>query len=342
MNDLEQASSPDELYRLTLASMLESYPCERAFVAYGLRKDGLATPRASHGILLESFFTSGELSLSTVRKVLADNKPLKALDAMQEPAFEARTSVILSGLRSMLCVPVPNNQGQAQGVLYLDHRSRRSVYSDKELTELTALAQAMGDKMERLQTAGQALPSQVEEWRQLRQRGLEDYHQERFEEAEVWLVAARESARVFGAASPELAKSSNELGQLYMRVGRLSESRPLLLEALEVLEARPGGDDLVACLNNVGCLEFYEHDFHRAELRLRQALALSRPEEMAPRRLCVLYNLGKMKARRNLPDEAEERLREASNLAPSVLGEDHPNTLRIRESYFRFLEGQPI
>ncbi|MGE0496061.1 MAG: tetratricopeptide repeat protein [Vulcanimicrobiota bacterium] len=342
MHEIKGATNPEEVYRLTLATMLEAFSCERAFVAYGPRPDGLPTPRASHGILLESFFTSGELSLETVRKVMAVGKPLRVVDAMQEPTIKDRTSVILAGLRSILCVPINDAAGHTQGVLYLDHRGRSAVYQKNELENLAEIANAMGLRMDHLKAPTEVTAEQEQEWRKLRNRGVLEYNDQRFDEAEVWLVAARESARVFGTNSPELARSLNELGQLYLRLGRLAECGPLFNGALEILESKPGGEDLVVCLNNMAGLHFMESDFHKAEARLRQSLALARGESLAHRRVCVLYNLAKLHARRNQPDAAEDLLRQAVKLAEDCLGPGNPDTKRCKEHYHRFLDGQPL
>lgn len=88
-----------------------------------------------------------EISTSVVETVLDSAQPLLTHNAMEDPRFAARQSVQLSHLRSVLCVPLMT-QGRVLGIIYLDNRAQSGMFTEKQLTMLSAFANQAAVAME--------------------------------------------------------------------------------------------------------------------------------------------------------------------------------------------------
>ncbi|MHC5212573.1 MAG: serine/threonine-protein kinase [Planctomycetota bacterium] len=155
----------------------------------------------------------------------------------------------------------------------------------------------------------------------------------RLAEAETLYVAARESAeRVFGRQHVDYAKVTSNLGVLYRRQGRLDEARPLLEEALDVLEALRAPDDfeLLYLRNNLGTLAFSQGRTADAEAAWRAIAEGPRANEDIEPVLTALANLVKLLAR-------ERRFEEALPLARALYQRTPAEDLR-REERRKILE----
>ena len=76
--------------------------------------------QAAYGLDADTVWTSGQISQSILRQVATDMRPLLSHCAMQDPRFAETTSVVLSELRSVMCVPVMVNDS-LWGVFYIDN-----------------------------------------------------------------------------------------------------------------------------------------------------------------------------------------------------------------------------
>jgi signal transduction histidine kinase len=88
-----------------------------------------------------------EISTSVVETVLDSAQPLLTHNAMEDPRFASRQSVQFSHLRSVLCVPLMT-QGRVLGIIYLDNRAQSGIFTDKQLTMLSAFANQAAVAME--------------------------------------------------------------------------------------------------------------------------------------------------------------------------------------------------
>lgn len=299
---LSTASSPEEVYRLALAQMLEDFGCERALVAHGAIALGVPKPRASHAIPTEDFLNSTTLSLSVLREVVQENRPLCLTDA-QTTEFGSRTSAILSGLRSILCVPLTDASGNPDGLLYMDSRVKKGIFGDEHLARLARLAQTVGAKLHQFTQPTKHVLAHRSEFETLRRKALEALRESHWDDAETWLMAAREVAQNWGVRSLDYGRIVNDLGQLYKLQGRLYEARPLLEQALEVAEEHPPSPERLAALNNLAGLCIREGDHHSGLALLKRAVAVTGPFDHL--RICLYYNLAIVS--RRMRDEGTAR-----------------------------------
>lgn len=80
-----------------------------------------------------------EISSTIVGQVLSDGKPVLTTNASADPRFDSQDSIIAYNLRSILCIPL-QVKGILTGVIYADNRIQEGLFTEKELSLLTAFA----------------------------------------------------------------------------------------------------------------------------------------------------------------------------------------------------------
>lgn len=88
----------------------------------------------ANGFNTASMWIAGDLSHTLLRSLLENREPLVLHDAIQDYRFKNQTSAILSGLRSILYVPVDNPGGLSGGMLYADSQKRAGLFNQQHLT----------------------------------------------------------------------------------------------------------------------------------------------------------------------------------------------------------------
>jgi transcriptional regulator with GAF, ATPase, and Fis domain len=79
------------------------------------------------------------ISRSIARKVLESGEPVVAVNAVEDERFRDIQSISVLGLRSVLCLPF-RLKDHVRGVLYIDNRLQKGVFSRHDLRMLEALA----------------------------------------------------------------------------------------------------------------------------------------------------------------------------------------------------------
>ena len=132
-----------ELLPRVVASMLELTNAERGFLLLA-RPAGDLEVAARSGIAWEDF-QSEEFSgsLGAVRRVLDTGSPVVSADARSDAELGERASVVATGIRALLCVPV-RALDRLIGVMYADSRKPGAAFTDLDLEILEALAAQAG------------------------------------------------------------------------------------------------------------------------------------------------------------------------------------------------------
>lgn len=100
---------------------------ERALVVY----EGYGV---AHGIEAgPAMWLLGEISTSVLASLLEEREPMVLVDASHDERTRDQTSVVLSSLRSVLFVPLPNKAGRMGGFFYADNRQKAGVFTDQHL-----------------------------------------------------------------------------------------------------------------------------------------------------------------------------------------------------------------
>ncbi len=132
------STDPGPVFKAGMQELVSQIRPERALLLYPRADQELAVWEA-HGVDPGQVFTSAPVSLSLFRRVYESGEPLLSANAQQEPGLEDISSLMLSEIRSVLCVPI-FGQGRVRGLLYADRRIDLRPFSGTDLVRLTNLA----------------------------------------------------------------------------------------------------------------------------------------------------------------------------------------------------------
>jgi sigma-B regulation protein RsbU (phosphoserine phosphatase) len=129
----------DEVLNRVMDEVIRATHAERGFVMLQ-EEDGLLLFRVARGIDQQ---TIGEpqfqVSRSVVERVAHEGQPILTSDAQSDARFSMRQSVMILGLRSILCVPLMLKDRNL-GAIYVDNRMQAGIFSQSDLELLTAIA----------------------------------------------------------------------------------------------------------------------------------------------------------------------------------------------------------
>lgn len=112
---------------------------ERGFVML-FGPDGSQTFHAARGLDRRTIEQPQfQVSQSVVQKVASEGQPILTSDAQSDARFNMRQSVMLLGLRSILCVPL-KVKDEVRGVVYADNRIEAGIFTTADLDLLSAIA----------------------------------------------------------------------------------------------------------------------------------------------------------------------------------------------------------
>ncbi len=342
MPDLQDCQTLRELFESALNALLEELSPERAFIAYKEKGSQEFEPRGTHGLEPQSVFTTGEISLEVIKNVVREGKPVHLVDAIRAPGFAHRTSVILSGLRSILCVPFKHPSGLVVGMIYADNRLKAGAFRDAHLDWAVTLADQVGARLVALSQQAKAESSTSEDavdeqaWMTARSEGIRLFSAGKTAEAEPFLERAVQLAESFGPRDIRLAKSLSEVAELYRSKNQLESAERALIRSIEIFELNQAHThpDLAGTLNNLAGLYYSGGNERRAEGLFRRALRIWR-EALSPddKRLAPLYhNLGTLCRDQGQKDKAAAFFQSALDVAETAWGPDDSRTARCRQS----------
>ncbi|MEK9164520.1 MAG: GAF domain-containing protein, partial [Chloroflexota bacterium] len=112
---------------------------ERGFLV--LREaDGRLMFHAARGVNQQAIESPQfQISRGVVERVANDGQPILNADAQSDAQLAGRQSVMMLGLRSILCVPL-QLKGKILGVIYVDSRLKVGIFGTNDLELLTAIA----------------------------------------------------------------------------------------------------------------------------------------------------------------------------------------------------------
>lgn len=129
----------DEVLNRVMDEVIAAMKAERGFVMLLDQKRSLEF-KAARGIdqrtINEPQF---QVSRGIVEQVARDGQPVLTSDAQSDERFSMRQSVLLLGLRSILCVPL-KQKDLVLGVIYVDNRLQSGIFSPSDLELLNAIA----------------------------------------------------------------------------------------------------------------------------------------------------------------------------------------------------------
>ncbi|MBS2038582.1 type II secretion system F family protein [bacterium] len=139
------------MFQQTLEDLIDAFRPERALVLYAQEGRELSV-RAAFGVDPKTVWTTAPLSLSLFRRVFETGQPLLCADVGQSEEFSELTSLTLSGMRSLMCVPVYQHE-HVKGLLHVDVRRRQVGFSPSQLAVMQSLARELEQRLRHLPAA---------------------------------------------------------------------------------------------------------------------------------------------------------------------------------------------
>jgi len=148
------------------------------------------------------------------------------------------------------------------------------------------------------------------------------------------------SAQIYGLNHVNYVLSINNLAGVLFKLGNYQDAEPLLSQAIAIMRntkksISPFHADLYsACLNGLAetkrMLGAYEESItiHEEALAVREPFEFNHPEEVAQ----SLQHLAEAHIEAGHTDKARTLLERALNLRTRSLGENHPDTIRTRDT----------
>ncbi len=148
---LRRLRSTDQVLAASLEAALLLTRTNRAAVV--LRERGGGRPRIARSQArpqtgAEQDDPDFQISLTVVEDVLKNNESLLIRDAMADERFKNGLSIMVGGIRSILCVPL-GDENKAFGALYADTTTQARILTEDQLFLLSAIAHQTGVALER-------------------------------------------------------------------------------------------------------------------------------------------------------------------------------------------------
>ena len=346
LEKLEQAETRREVFEHALAALLAYLTPERALLAYRDKESDELTAQATHGLDPQTVFVAGEISTELVKTVMRERQGMCLVDAIHDPSLGDRTSVILSGLRSIVCVPIIHASRLIIGLLYADNRIRAGAFDSTHQQWLEELARRIAERLPEVErshseSSGRHKPvvlNSVDEeaWSAQRHQAFALFREGKSSEAMELLKEVARQAESFGAKDPRWGRSLGELAEMERQSRLLDSAEKHFIESIDHLEQLGPSHrgELAPVITNLATLYFAQGNGMRAEGLYRRALEIwqskisSDDKRLAP----LLFNLGTLRRAAGAEEEAREHFGRALAIAEIAWGPDHAHVKRCRDA----------
>ncbi len=119
---------------------------ERLLVLFRESPDEQFTAWATQGIDTNS--SHAPISMTVVDKVAESRQTLISSDARRDPKLLESSSLLLSDVRAVLCVPLLGRDGQVRGILYADHRMATVSFTRQDAERLGEYARELEQRLD--------------------------------------------------------------------------------------------------------------------------------------------------------------------------------------------------
>ncbi len=134
--DISGVLDLEELLNQILDRAILVIGAERGYLL--LYENGELEVKVAKGLEKEELGTKPfEFSRSLIMQVEKEGRPIVTIDAQADPRFKMHESVILYGLRSILCVPLKRKE-HLLGILYMDNRLVSRLFTEEEIELMMA------------------------------------------------------------------------------------------------------------------------------------------------------------------------------------------------------------
>ena len=145
---LLSASGLDETLNQVASLVFEAVPAERCVIMLrDEEKDGAMKIRVARIRGKEDIIEEVRVSRTVMDEVLNNGKSVLTADAQHDPRFASQT-MALSGIRSVLAVPLSVDERNVFGLIYADSPTYEATFSEEHLNILTTLASVASIRVE--------------------------------------------------------------------------------------------------------------------------------------------------------------------------------------------------
>lgn len=135
-----------ELADVLLQRVVAAVPAERgALLLRSERGRGALEVHARYGYDDD---VQVRISRTIVEAAVNGRQAIITVDAQSDERFERAQSVMLQGIRSVLCVPISDSESRVLGLIYLDHRIANEVFTETTLRLVGLIANLAAVKVE--------------------------------------------------------------------------------------------------------------------------------------------------------------------------------------------------
>lgn len=181
----------DEVLNRVMDEVIAAIKAERGFLMLREPDGGLAF-RAARGMDQETINDPEfQISRGVVEGVAGNGEAVLTSDAMEDPRFRARQSVMSLGLRSILCAPL-KVKDELLGAIYADNRLHAGIFSEEDLALLRSIASSAAIAIENARLYQVAVEKgRMERELQMARRVQASLLPDEMQELDGWEFAAR-------------------------------------------------------------------------------------------------------------------------------------------------------
>ncbi len=127
VNSIDSISDIYKIFDAYVATIAESLQAERGFIMFKKPATEDLKVYGAYNIKPDNISTTADISQTVINKVIGEKKAVLTIDALKDPRFQDTTSVVISGIHSILCVPV-TIRSITRGLIYLDNKLQHSTF----------------------------------------------------------------------------------------------------------------------------------------------------------------------------------------------------------------------
>jgi adenylate cyclase len=136
---LAAVQEPHKAVYSCLKIVVDALDCDRGFILFHDHQKNRLGVLAAHELEPDTILTTAEVSQTIISTVYQEEKTVMTSNALDDPRFSETSSIVISGLRSVLSVPITTDKGLI-GLIYLDNRLRKDAFaqSHRQFLEICA------------------------------------------------------------------------------------------------------------------------------------------------------------------------------------------------------------
>ena len=144
LGNLSNALAVDEVLPKVLTSLFDIFPAaDRGFVVM-VDEEGHIVPRWVKTRTVQDETETVRISTTIIRHVMESGEAILSMDASEDSRFDSSQSIADFSIRSMICAPLCDAEGNAFGALQIDSTRGRGQFRDEDTDLLAGVANYSG------------------------------------------------------------------------------------------------------------------------------------------------------------------------------------------------------